>query len=204
MIFGFRRIAKWLAAVILVGVLGVALVLGLLWLEHNSSLELPSPTGPFAVGRVGTTWVDTARVDPFAPPPAQRRELVVWIWYPAKRSDRAQTAEYLPGPWRRALAEHAGVLLTQFLSRNPAKVRGHSLEGADIAQDSLTYPVVIFRSGIGALALQYTTLVEDLASHGYIVVGADTPYKYERGSDGGRPRHSQDQRGQSWPRARLG
>ena len=38
------------------------------------------------------------------------------------------------------------------------------------------YPVVIFRPGFGALALQYTTLAEDLASRGYVVVAADAPY----------------------------
>jgi predicted dienelactone hydrolase len=158
------------------GFLAIGLLFAAMWWEHDSALELPPPTGPYAVGRVGTTWVDPARLDPFAPAPASKRELVVWIWYPAQRSDRAPTAEYLPGPWRRALADRASVLMTQFLLRDPARVRGHSVENAEIAQARPTYPVVIFRSGIGALALQYSTLVEDLASHGYIVVGADAPY----------------------------
>ena len=169
-----KKVLLAVAAVAALGALALALLFASLWLEHNASLELPRPTGPFAVGRISTTWVDTSRVDPFAPAPGTHRELVVWIWYPAQRSDRAQTAEYLPGPWRRALAEHAGVLL-RFLWRDPAGVRGHSVENADIAQARVTYPVVIFRSGIGALAFQYSTLVEDLASRGYIVVGADTP-----------------------------
>ncbi|HEV8580161.1 MAG TPA: family membership [Thermoanaerobaculia bacterium] len=171
-----RKALTIVAVVAAAGVLAVELLFAALWLEHNSPLELPRPTGPFAVGRISTTWTDTARMDPFAPPPARPRELVVWIWYPAQRSARAQTAEYLPGPWRRALAKHAGVLLTHFLFRDPTKVRCHSVENAGLAQASRSYPVVIFRSGIGALAFQYTTLVEDLASHGYIVVSADTPY----------------------------
>jgi dienelactone hydrolase len=171
-----KRIGKWLAVAAAMGALAIGFFVASLWWEHNSSLELPRPTGPFAVGRVSTTWVDTDRVDPFAPAPAQKRELVVWIWYPAERSDRAQTAEYLPGPWRRALAEHTGLVVTQLFNRDPTKVRGHSVENANIAQASPTYPVVIFKSGIGALALKYATLVEDLASHGYIVVGTDSPY----------------------------
>ncbi len=36
--------------------------------------------------------------------------------------------------------------------------------------------MIVFRSGIGAQALDYTTLAEDLANHGYVVVGADAPY----------------------------
>ena len=33
------------------------------------------------------------------------------------------------------------------------------------------------RGGGGALTANYTTLAEDLASHGYIVVGFDVPYR---------------------------
>jgi len=137
---------------------------------------LPSPTGPFAVGRVTAGWVDAGRVDPFAPSPSHQRELVVWLWYPAQPDDHSTAAEYLPGPWQRALAAHSGVLLTQFLSRNPSKIRAHSSEDARLAPDRPKYAVIILKSGIGALALDYTTIAEDLASHGYIVVGSDTPY----------------------------
>ena len=38
------------------------------------------------------------------------------------------------------------------------------------------FPVILFRPGFGALALQYTTLAEDLASRGYVVVAIDAPY----------------------------
>jgi predicted dienelactone hydrolase len=86
------------------------------------------------------------------------------------------TAEYLPGRWPNALAEHSGILLTQFLNRNPTRVRAHSFENAELAPNLAGYPVIVLRSGIGALALDYTTIAEDLASHGYIVVGADAPY----------------------------
>jgi len=122
------------------------------------------------------SWVDASRVDPFASSPDQRRELVVWLWYPAQADPKATYAAYLPGPWAAALAAHAGVLLTTFLNRDPTQVHAHGLEAAGLAADQPTYPVLILRSGIGALALDYTTLAEDLASHGYIVVGADAPY----------------------------
>jgi len=38
-------------------VLVVGLLFAFLWLEHNSSLELPRPTGPFAVGRLNAVGV---------------------------------------------------------------------------------------------------------------------------------------------------
>jgi hypothetical protein len=39
------------------------------------------------------------------------------------------------------------------------------------------YPVVNLRAGGGALSSDYTTLAEDLASHGYVVVSFDAPYR---------------------------
>ncbi|MCI0332423.1 MAG: family membership [Planctomycetes bacterium] len=171
-----KRIGKWLAVAAAMGVVSITLLLALLWLEHTRPLELPLPTGPFAVGRVRAGWVDVASVDRFASSPNQKRELVVWLWYPARPDGHSTAAEYLPGPWSSALAEHAGILLTQFLNRSPARINAHSFEDAELAPDKSTYPVIILRSGIGALALDYTTIAEDLASHGYIVVGADTPY----------------------------
>jgi pimeloyl-ACP methyl ester carboxylesterase len=43
-----------------------------------------------------------------------------------------------------------------------------------------SYPVVIVRAGASASVLNYSTLAEDLASHGYIVVGFDAPYRTGR------------------------
>ena len=123
-----KKLLQVLAVVAAVGALALGLFFASLWFENSQSLELPRPTGPFAVGRVGTTWVDTGRAYPFTPPPDRDRELVVWIWYPAQRSDAAPTAEYLAGPWRRAIAEIRGVALTHFIFRSLAKVRGHSVE----------------------------------------------------------------------------
>src|SRR5579862_9793455 len=114
-----RILWRILTIVPLAVVLLVGLLLATLWLEHTLPLELPRPSGRYAAGRIGTVWEDSTRMDPFDP--KRRRELVVWIWYPAQPSKGEQTAEYMPGPWRRALAEHSGMLLVHFLMRDPAK-----------------------------------------------------------------------------------
>jgi predicted dienelactone hydrolase len=48
-------------------------------------------------------------------------------------------------------------------------------EGAMPAQQ--TFPVVNLRGGLSAQITTYTTLAEDLASHGYVVTGIDAPYR---------------------------
>jgi pimeloyl-ACP methyl ester carboxylesterase len=56
-------------------------------------------------------------------------------------------------------------------------VRAHSTSDPDVSPEQRSYPVVIMRAGGGALTTDFTTLAEDLASHGYIVVGFDAPYR---------------------------
>jgi hypothetical protein len=50
--------------------------------EHRSETVrvLPTPTGPFAVGRVTTHWVDETRIEPLSPNHTYR-EVLVNIWY---------------------------------------------------------------------------------------------------------------------------
>jgi dienelactone hydrolase len=163
---------------VLIAVVGVAILPALLWLDHKRETVLPVPTGPFSVGRTVYFWKDDTHPDAMAPRPGTRRELVAWIWYPASAPKPSQAlSEYLPAAWRDALDEHSGVLLTQFLTRDVSRVRTHSISDAEMSPQSSSYPVVLMRAGLAALTTDYTALAEDLASHGYVVVGFDAPYR---------------------------
>jgi Platelet-activating factor acetylhydrolase, isoform II len=172
-----KRLIKSLAALALFAVVGVTMLLGLLWREHKTEITLPAPTGHFAVGRTTYTWVNNDETDELAPSPGAKREVVVWIWYPAAAATSAAPVEYLPAAWRLALAQHSGVLMSQFFTRDLLLVRAHSTSDPDVSSEQRSYPVVIMRAGGGALTTDFTTLAEGLASHGYIVVGFDAPYR---------------------------
>jgi dienelactone hydrolase len=161
----------------MLGVAGVAALLAVLWWEHRTEITLPPPTGHFAVGRTTLAWVNAAQTDDLAASPGANREVLVWIWYPAAGSQSATTADYEPPPWRAALASSSGVLMSQFLTRDPALVHTHSSSDPGISSEQPSYPVVIMRAGGGALTTDFTTLAEDLASHGYVVVGFDAPHR---------------------------
>ena len=156
---------------------GVILLLAVLWWEHKTEITLPEPTGHFAVGRTTYTWVNNAETDELAPPPRTKREVVVWIWYPSTAPTSTAQAEYLPAPWRLALVQHSGVLMSRFFTRDLSVVRVHSSSDPDISREARSYPVAVMRAGGGALTTDFTTLAEDLASHGYVVVGFDAPYR---------------------------
>jgi dienelactone hydrolase len=173
----FKRILKTIALLALLAVLGLAALFAFLWHEHNTSIELPKPTGHFAIGRTTFSWVNNALTDELAPSPGVKREVVVWMWYPSAAAKSAPPAEYLPAAWRSALAQRSGVLMSQFFTRDLSLVRAHSTSDPDVSPEQRSYPVVILRAGGGALTTDFTTLAEDLASHGYIVVGFDAPYR---------------------------
>src|ERR1700722_4538243 len=161
--------------VLLGGVLLVALLAALL-IEHNLSVELPAPTGAFAVGRWTTTFVDD-RIDPFAPSPGQKRELVVWIWYPAAAGQTGATMDdYLPAPLGAEVDRHTPALF-RFLTRDRSQVHAHSIRDAELSSGEGSYPVVIMRAGASSEVWNYSTLAEDLASQGYVFVGFDAPYR---------------------------
>ena len=172
------RVIKTVVAVALLALLAIPVLLGLMWLDHERETTLPTPTGPFAVGRGTYVWSDPAQADTMAPQPSTKRELLAWIWYPAVPRQPSQTIDdYLPAPWRTALERQSGALLTQFLTRDLSRVRAHSIRDAEISPQQRSYPVVFMRAGLAALTTDYTTLAEDLASHGYVVVGFDAPYR---------------------------
>ncbi len=170
-----RRIFKGFAVLTMLGILGVAALLVSLWLEHRTEITLPTPTGPFAVGRSIYAWVDDVHLDTLAPVPGTKRELLVWIWYPAAAGPSAAVMDdYLPAPWR---AADKLPLIFRLLTRDLSKVHAHSTRNSDVSPQQRSYPVVIMRAGASANVTNYTTLAEDLASHGYVVVGFDAPYR---------------------------
>src|SRR5215472_15028698 len=179
-----RRIFKGFALLAMLGVLGVVVLLGSLWLERRTEITLPTPTGAFAVGRSIYDWTDDANVDALAPVPGTKRELLVWIWYPSAAGQSVAMDDYVPPQVRAPVRPSGGPLIFRLLSRvfglltrDPSKVHGHSARDPEVSPQQRTYPVVIMRAGASAPVVNYSTLAEDLASHGYVVVGFDAPYR---------------------------
>src|SRR5205814_3433234 len=101
--------------------------------------------------------------------------LLVWIWYPSATGQSAVMDDYVPAQMRAAAGPGGG--LWRFLTRDASKVRGHSSRDSDVSPQQRSYPVVIMRGGASAGVVGYSALAEDLASHGYVVVGFDAPYR---------------------------
>jgi dienelactone hydrolase len=104
---------------------------------------------------------DTARSDPFAIG-AEARELAVWIWYPAVEDSSGASAPYLPSAWA-PLVNNLGPLSQDLNAVHTNSIASARLDGRP--------PVVVLMPGLGQPVASYSALAEDLASHGYAVVG---------------------------------
>jgi predicted dienelactone hydrolase len=130
-------------------------------------LTLPAPTGHDRVGTVSLHLVDPTRRDPWVPshPP---RELMISVWYPA-----VDTTGYPTAPWLEPAAA-AQFLVDQHLPAGAVTVpttAGHV--GAPVDRGPHPRPVVLYSPGLQADRSASTTLVEQLASEGYVVVTID-------------------------------
>src|SRR5229473_6319815 len=179
-----RRIFRGVAVLAVLGVFAVTALLGALWAERRTEITLPTPTGPFAVGRAIFDWADDAKLDTLAQVPGTKRELLVWIWYPSAAGQSVAIDDYLPVQMRVPVEPAGGPLIFRLLSRvfglltrDPSKVHGHSARDTGLSPQQRSYPVVIMRAGASLEVWNYSTLAEDLASHGYVVVGFDAPYR---------------------------
>lgn len=167
-----------LIGVILFAVFGVVILVAVLWLDHTRETTLPIPTGPFAVGRTTYAWSQAEHMTPPVGQPAHTREILAWVWYPAVAPKTSQAPdEYLPAQWRAAYERQRGMLLTKFLTRDLSRVRTHSFRNVEPPPSQHPFPVLLMRAGLAILTTDYTSIAEDLASHGYVVVGFDAPYR---------------------------
>src|SRR6266542_2352826 len=137
----------------------------------------PPPTGPYAIGTVTYHWVDEDRPEIFAADADARRELLVQVWYPAKETPASPRAPYMPE------ADAVAPALARFLGVSGSTldwlkdVTTNAVAFAPIADAIPEFPVLIMLVGIKGSYRQIQTFqVEELASHGYVVVALEQPY----------------------------
>ena len=107
------------------------------------------PTGPLAIGTTMYHLIDTQRTESHALTAAHSyRELMVQIWYPAKGLNR----------------------------KMPVDNKTYALADVPLSDVAQQYPVLIYSHGLMGACNENTALCEDLASHGYVIVGIAHTY----------------------------
>jgi len=137
--------------------------------------RLPPPTGPHAIGTVTFHWTDATRPEIFTTGPAHRREIVAHVWYPAPSHPSARPSPYLPDADVVMPALARLMNLPPFLLNHFRYVTTHAADAVPVADAEPTYPVLLFLTGLNGFAQSNMFQVEDLVSHGYVVVALDQP-----------------------------
>jgi pimeloyl-ACP methyl ester carboxylesterase len=135
--------------------------------------ELPPPTGRYPIGTVLYDWTDDSREEQWSSAPEKGRELMVQIWYPANSTQGHQYEPYVPD------FDRLKNSLKQDWPKLPSfipSLKTHAILGASLSQAQERYPLLIFSHGMNSARFFYTALLEELASHGYIVAAVDHTY----------------------------
>lgn len=135
-----------------------------------------APTGPYAIGTATYHWVDSNREEIYTKDSGDHRELMVQLWYPTDQGGRGKPVSYLPDSerYRKAICKEFG--LPDFVLSYMDLVKTHAIADMPVASAEKAYPVVIFSPSNGGTRFQNTFQAEELASHGYIVVGVEHTY----------------------------
>jgi hypothetical protein len=145
-------------------------------------MNLPAPSGTYGVGRTSCALIDKSRAELLSTTQGAQRRIMVVVWYPTdgKAMLRTKTAPYLPD-FDKVLPKISPDDLKDMF--RPSTFRGIDMlpqtdvvEDAPIASGKQQFPLLLFSHGWGNPTFLYTAELEDIVSHGYIVVAVDHPY----------------------------
>ncbi len=141
---------------------------------NKIQLQLPEPSGQYMVGTTEIHLVDQNRQDPWVK--NKTRYLMISIYYPAVE-ESAQKAVYMKTNAAKYYDEN--ILLSIGLDSgyiDLSEIITSSWINASVLESSEGWPVILYSPGANIPRVFGTTLVEELASKGYIVVTIDHTY----------------------------
>ena len=150
--------------------ISILLLFGLLFNTGQGQTEaLPKPTGKHLVGITYLSFIDDGRKELFDNNQEIGREITVKTWYPS--DNRSNPEPY----FLNAEAEFALKYL-QFpeIYKN---LKTNSSRDVPMSSKEDKYPILIFSHGFGEHYSQNSILMEELASHGYIVFSISHHYE---------------------------
>jgi predicted dienelactone hydrolase len=132
-------------------------------------LRIPAPTGAYPVGTRSLEIVDWARREP-GTNGAKPRSFVMQLWYP-RAAGKGRREPYMPPKVAAFVAADGGLPASIF-----TRIKLAAISNAVPLRRAGGWPVVLFSTGYGVERQLYTGLVQDLASHGYVVAAIDHPH----------------------------
>ena len=138
---------------------------------------LPAPTGEYAIGTTTFDLTDQSREETFTTASGDHRRILIQAWYPAGDVTGLRTAPYVYNPPAFTTGIQRSWGFPSIIISHFSLVATHSYEDAPLSDAEPTYPVLLFSHGYGGVVMQNTVLMEELASHGYVVFSIAHPYE---------------------------
>ena len=154
-------------------VLFIGFISYLIWFQPDH--YFPKPTGQYAIGRKTYHWIDIQRKEAFHKDPEHpHTELMVTIWYPAQGTPPEKPST----PYAPYVIDHIKKNLKMIWLMLGFSRRLYCYAQTDIpfVTSKSQFPLIIFLHGNMSYRESNTAQCENLASHGYIVIGLSTPF----------------------------
>lgn len=134
------------------------------------------PQGPYPVGTAVYHFIDNDRPDEYSADPTDHRELMVQLWYPSEAETREDAVPYIRDVTAITQGLEQALSFPAWTLSHLGLVETHAYSNARLSSMEQKYPILIFSHGMTGFRNQNTFQIEELASHGYIVVGIDHAY----------------------------
>ncbi len=136
--------------------------------------EVPKPTGDRNIGTESVELIDIDRLEWFTEDPQDLRKIMIQIWYPTDDLD-GEKERYIDYGELRIEALASQFDYRPFLFKKLIDVETNSIKKAEPSTQS-SFPLIIFSHGLGGNRTQNTIMIEELTSHGYVVIAIEHAY----------------------------
>lgn len=148
---------------------------------------LMKPTGAYGIGFKDYHWINHQVCPDFnfngknqgdfsSENPAHCHEIMARIYYPTNEKPFLDSPYYEPeikAVQEGLLQQYPNIPADQI--NQLSELKSYTSKQQDIIKDK-TFPVILFNPGFGLPAQVYENFITELVSHGYIVVGINTPF----------------------------
>ena len=142
--------------------------------DSGAILPLPLPQGEYAVG---TTTLPSQRFTPARPRPAMVRVLQAQAWYPIAKAGARRAPYIAPPTLIDSMIARSYLDLPRPVLDSLRTVRTVATLDAPAAKaPAAGWPLLLFSPGFGIARQQYTALMQQLASEGYVVIALEHPF----------------------------
>lgn len=159
--------------------LGLTVLLAVVSIVAGALLPVPHAykiSGPYQVGTTTAYMADPSRQEIYGDDPNAPREIMVQVWYPAEPARESIRSQWMSDIKSAAPAIATYIELPSFALDHLKYVKANAYLDAPLIQTDTPLPVLIFSHGWAGFKEQNIFQVEELASHGYVVVGINHTY----------------------------